>query len=379
MRDIAPFHVMELVAHAKALEAEGRDIVHLEVGEPDFPTAAPILAAAQQFLQAGRVAYTNACGIPELRAAISSWYQQQFNVSVPSERIVITAGASGALQLALGGLVSPGDEWLIPDPGYPCNRHFVRLFEGSPRAIAVGADSAYQPTAIQVAGHWQAATRGVMLASPSNPTGTLLPPDELAAIWSEVQNRGGSLIVDEIYQGLVYDGHPTTALSLSDDIFVINSFSKYFGMTGWRLGWMVVPESHLRNVEKLAQNLFICAPTVAQYAALAAFTPAALDIFEARRREFQQRRDALVTGLRAIGFGIPVIPQGAFYVYAESSRFSSDSYQLAYRLLEDADVAATPGIDFGDNGAAAHIRFAYTTGIDRIEEAIRRLNACLNK
>ena len=379
MRDIAPFHVMELVARAKALEAEERDIVHLEVGEPDFPTAAPILAAAQQFLQAGRVAYTHACGIPELRAAIAQWYHDQFGVTVASERIVITSGASGALQLALGALVSPGDEWLIPDPGYPCNRHFVRLFEGCPRSIAVGADSAYQPTAAQVAEHWQAATRGVMLASPSNPTGTLLHPNELAAIWHEVRTRGGALIVDEIYQGLVYDGQPTTALALSDEIFVINSFSKYFGMTGWRLGWVVVPEAHLRNVEKLAQNLFICAPTVAQYAALAAFTQPALNIFEARRREFQQRRDALITGLRAIGFGIPVIPQGAFYVYAESSKFADDSYALAYCLLNEAGVAATPGIDFGEASAARHIRFAYTTGIDRIEEAIRRLDACLSK
>ncbi|MBK6638013.1 MAG: pyridoxal phosphate-dependent aminotransferase [Rhodocyclaceae bacterium] len=379
MRDIAPFHVMELVARAKALEAEGRDIVHLEVGEPDFPTAAPILAAAQQFLQAGRVAYTHACGIAPLREAISAWYQHQFGVDVPPARIVITAGASGALQLALGALVSPGDEWLIPDPGYPCNRHFVRLFEGVPRAISVGADSVYQPTAAQVARHWQAATRGVMLASPSNPTGTLLPPQELAGIWNEVQGRGGALIVDEIYQGLVYDSQAATALALSDEIFVINSFSKYFGMTGWRLGWVVVPEAHLRNVEKLAQNLFICAPTVAQYAALAAFSSAALDIFEARRREFLQRRDVLIAGLRCIGFGIPIVPQGAFYVYAESSRFASDSYALAYRLLNDAGVAATPGIDFGDTNAAAHIRFAYTTDIARIEEAIARLDACLNR
>jgi aspartate/methionine/tyrosine aminotransferase len=373
MNDIAPFHVMELVARAKQLETAGHDIIHLEVGEPDFKTAAPIINAAQRFLAQGEVKYTPALGLPELRQAIADFYQNHFGVTVAAERIVVTAGASGALQLALGVLVAPGDEWLQPDPGYPCNRHFVRVFEGVPKLLPVGPESQFQPTAAQIAAAWTGNTRGIMLASPSNPTGTVLDPAELERIIHQVHAAAGNIIVDEIYQGLTYGAAPFTALSISDDVFVVNSFSKYFGMTGWRLGWLVAPTAYLRSIEKLAQNLFICAPTVSQHAALAAFTPETLAEFERRREEFSQRRDVLLNGLSELGLRVPASPQGAFYAYADISTWGGDSFNLAQQLLEKLGIAATPGIDFGKHRAADHMRFAYTTTQDKITEALARL------
>jgi aspartate/methionine/tyrosine aminotransferase len=377
MAQIAPFHVMELMAKAQALEAAGRSIVHFEVGEPAFATAEPIIAAAHRFLAGGHVHYTAALGLPALREAIAAFYQRRYGVSVAAERIVVTAGASGALLLALGALVSPGDEWLLPDPGYPCNRHFMRLVEGIPVAMPVGAATGYQPTSGQVQAAWSTRTRGVMLASPSNPTGTLLDRASLDSIWREVRTRGGNLIVDEIYHGLTYGLDAETALSISDDIFVINSFSKYFGMTGWRLGWLVVPPGYARAVEKLAQNLFICASTVAQHAALAAFETDTIAILETRRAEFAARRDILVPGLRQLGFDIPVDPRGAFYAYANVSTLSKDSFEFAERLLADAGVAATPGVDFGDHRPREHMRFSYTVEQSVIEEGLDRLRRFL--
>jgi aspartate/methionine/tyrosine aminotransferase len=373
MNGIAPFHVMELVARAKQLEAAGRDIIHLEVGEPDFKTAAPIIEAAQTFLTQGEVKYTPALGLPELRQAISAFYESHFGVAIAAERIIITAGASGALQLALGVLVAPGDEWLQPDPGYPCNRHFVRVFEGVPKLLPVGPETQFQPTARQIDQAWTANTRGIMLASPSNPTGTTLDPAELERIVHQVHAADGNLIVDEIYQGLTYGAKPVTALSISDDVFVVNSFSKYFGMTGWRLGWLVAPTAYLRPIEKLAQNLFICAPTVSQHAALAAFSAEALTELERRRDEFSRRRDLLLNGLRELGLGVPASPHGAFYVYADVTTWGGDSFNLAQQLLEQLGIAATPGIDFGEYRATDYMRFAYTTTQDKIAEALARL------
>ena len=269
MAQIAPFHVMELMARAQALEAEGRSIIHLEVGEPDFATAGPILEAAQRFLSGGHVHYTAAPGLQQLREAISGHYHTRYGLEIAPARIVVTAGASGALLLALGVLVSPGDEWLMPDPGYPCNRHFVRLLEGRPVSLAVNAASNYQPTATQVAASWTDKTRGLLVASPANPTGTLLAAETMAALAGIVAKRGGTLLVDEIYHGLTYGTDAMSALAISDEVFVINSFSKYFGMTGWRLGWLVAPQPYVREIEKLAQNLYIAPSTVAQHAALA--------------------------------------------------------------------------------------------------------------
>lgn len=373
MAGIAPFHVMELMAKAQALEAQGRDIVHMEVGEPDFPTPQPVIEAAQRFLAGGHVHYTGALGLPALREAITGWYATRYGITVDPGRIVVTAGASGALLLALGALVSPGDEWLLADPGYPCNRHFVRFCEGVPQAIPVDAATAYQPTAEKVGACWTAKTRGLMVASPANPTGTLIEPARLAELWQTVQARGGTLLVDEIYHGLTYGLDARTALEISDEIVVINSFSKYFGMTGWRLGWLVLPPGLVRTVEKLAQNLYIAPSTPAQHAALAAFDPATIAILEARREVFQRRRDLLLPGLAALGFSIGAKPCGAFYIYADIGELAADSFELAERLISQAGVAATPGLDFGTHAPQRFMRFAYTVAEERLAEGLARM------
>ena len=377
MADIAPFHVMALLARAKELEAAGRSIVHMEIGEPDFPTAEPIVAAGQRALAAGRTRYTAAAGLPELRQAISDHYRERYGVEIPARRILITPGASGALQLATAALINPGDRVLLADPGYPCNRHFVRLVEGRAVGVPVGPETGYQLTAELVERHWDEQTTAVLLASPANPTGTAIAPEALAAIVATIEARGGRLIMDEIYHGLIYGAPVQTALAYSDQVLVVNSFSKYYGMTGWRLGWLVAPEDLVGTVEKLAQNLFLAASTPAQHAALAAFTPAAAAIFEARRREFLARRDFLLPALRELGFRIPVTPDGAFYLYANCGRFTDDSHGFALRLLEETGVAITPGIDFGGHLPHRHVRFAYTNAIPQLAEGVERLRRAL--
>lgn len=378
VRDIEPFHVMELLARAKQLEAEGRSIIHMEVGEPDFSTAEPIVLAGQRALEQGHTAYSPALGLPALREAIAGHYAHRYEVAVDPGRIIVTSGGSAALQLALGVLVDIGDEVLLTDPGYPCNRHFVRLYEGHARNVPVHRDTRYQLTAELLRAHWTRSTVAALVASPANPTGTLIDAREMAEMADFAAQQGGTLIVDEIYHGLVYDAQAPTALALSDKVFVLNSFSKYFGMTGWRLGWIVVPEAYVRAVEKLQQNIYISASTPAQYAALAAFTPEAETIFEARRRAFNERRDYLLPALRELGFGIPVTPDGAFYLYANCERFGLDSFEFSQRLLEEAGVAVTPGIDFGEFGAAQHMRFAYTTGLEQLREGVARLERFLH-
>jgi len=377
MQDIQPFRVMQLLSRARRLEAGGRDIVHMEIGEPDFPTPAPVIAAVSRAIADGDVRYTPATGLPALREAIAAWYLRQEGVALDPSRIVVTPGASGALLLVLGAILDPGRSVLMADPGYPCNRNFARFLDGRSQAIPVGADTGYQLTAQQVAAHWDDTTAAVLVASPSNPTGTLIPGDELRRIREFVTRKNGVLIVDEIYHGLVYDGRAETALALGDDLFVINSFSKYFGLTGWRIGWLVAPESVVPDLDKLAQNLFLAAPTPAQHAALAALQPDTLAILERRRDEFHQRRDYLMPALREIGFEIPVTPQGAFYLYANCERFSDDSLRFAETLLDETGVAITPGLDFGANQPEKHLRFAYTTSQSRLEEGVRRLKACL--
>lgn len=375
--DIPPFHVMALLARARELEAAGRSIVHMEIGEPDFPTAAPIVAAAQAALAAGHTQYTPAAGLPSLRKAIAGRYRTRYGVSVDPARILVTPGASGALQLVLAALVDPGREVLMSDPGYPCNRNFVRMLEG--RAVAVPTDAAhgYQLTPELAHTHWSDRTAAVLVASPANPSGTLLSQAQIEGLHALTRERGAALIVDEIYHRLTYGPASATAartaLGISDDIFIVNSFSKYFGMTGWRLGWLVAPESHVGALDRLAQNLFLAAPTLAQHAALAAFTPQAEAIFEERRRIFAERRDFLLPALRELGFGIPVEPQGAFYLYANCGRFTADSFAFCRDLLERAGVAVTPGIDFGSYRANTHVRFAYTTSLERLQEGVARL------
>ena len=370
---VAPFHVMELLARARELEAQGRNIVHMEIGEPDFPTAKPICDAGIRVIETGNLFYTPALGLPQLREAIARFYKERYDVTVPASRIIVTSGASGALLLAIAVLIDHGDEVLMADPGYPCNRNFVRMMGGVADEIAVGADTAYQLTPELVAARWTAKTRAVMVASPSNPTGTLMPAPALEKIAALARERGGAMIVDEIYHGLVYENEYTTALSFCDDVFVINSFSKYFNMTGWRLGWMVVPEGYVREFEKLSQNIYLSAPTPSQHAALAAFEPETIAILEERRLEFKARRDFLLPALRDIGFKIPVVPQGAFYIYADCSALCTDSFAFARDLLEQAGVAITPGADFGANAAERHVRFAYTSAIPVLAEGVKRI------
>jgi len=370
MAEIEPFHVMDVQNRAHELEAAGRRIVHMEIGQPDFPAPPAVADAAVEAIRKRRLGYTDSTGLPQLRRAISDYYRDRFGVAVPPTRIVVTAGASGAFLLALGALVDPHDEVLMPDPCYPCNRHFVRLFEGRPRAIPVDEGSRYQLTAADVRASWTPATRGVLLASPSNPTGTSIPREELRAIIESARALGGFVVVDEIYQGLVYGGQASTVLELADDVFVVNSFSKYFCMTGWRLGWIVAPESHAREIEKLAQNAFICASAPAQYAALSAFRPETLAVLEQRRKEFERRRDYMVPALRRLGFRIPLMPEGAFYIYAGCEAFSGDSVAFAMRVLDEAGVAITPGLDFGSNGPERHVRFAYTRSLDDLREGV---------
>lgn len=373
LADIQPFQAMELLRRARELQAEGKDVIHMEVGEPDFPTPAPICEAGSRCLATGDVHYTAALGLPILREAIARYYQERFGAEVPPERIVVTPGASGALMLALAATTDPGDEWLIPDPGYPSNRQLVRAFEGVPRALPVQAGADFQPTTEEVEAAWTPATRGLMVATPANPTGTLLSPERLLALRKAVQARNGLLIVDEIYQGLSYGVPSSTALTQFHDAFVVNSFSKYFGMTGWRLGWLVAPDGYARQIERLAQHFFISPSTVAQHAALAAFAPATLEILEERRAAFEIRRNVLLPALRDLGFRIAAEPAGAFYIYADVSAISEDSEALARHFIEQAFVATTPGLDFGAHAPRQHLRIAYTTEVPRLLEAVERM------
>jgi len=373
MGRIRPFHVMELLARAQALEAAGRSIVHMEVGEPDFATPEPVVQAGIEALQQGHTHYLPAMGLPELRMAIARDYQIRYGVAVDWERIVVTPGSSGALQLVMGVLLDPGDSVLLADPGYPCNRNFVLAAGGEPVSIPVGVETGYQLSAELVDAAWRDDTKAVLLATPANPTGTLVSREELAAIQRLVRDRDGILIVDEIYQGLVYDDRAYSALALDQGLFVINSFSKYFGMTGWRLGWTVAPDAYVESLNRLAQNIFLSSPSVAQYAALAAFLPETLAVLEQRKAAYRQRRDYLLPALRDLGFEIPLVPEGAFYLYADCSAFTDDSFSFCQDLLEQAGVAVTPGKDFGDNAPGSHVRFAYTTEIPQLEEGVARL------
>jgi aspartate/methionine/tyrosine aminotransferase len=371
--EIQPFVVMDVLARAHALEAAGRRVIHMEIGEPDFTAAPQVVEAAVRALRDGRTAYTATLGLPALREAIAAHYASRFSKNVTPGRIAITAGASGGLLLTLALYVNPGDEILVPDPGYPGYRHMVRAFEGITRPLRVSPASNFQPTLEMVRAACGPRTRGLLLGSPSNPTGTLISNAELRSIARFIAGRGGVLIVDEIYQGLTYGAEPSTALGLPGEVAIVNSFSKYFCMTGWRLGWVVLPPARMREFEKLAQHLYICAPSVAQHAALACFSPAALQIFERRRIEFRRRRDFLLPAIERAGLAVPGRPEGAFYLYAACPGKNADAKQFALQLLENEGVAATPGVDFGSNGTRGFVRFAYTRALADLQEAARRL------
>ena len=377
LSQIEPFHVMEIATHARALEAQGRDVIHMEIGEPDFPTPQPVIDAAQSLLASGQIYYTSALGIRALREAISGHYRRLHGLDIAPERIIVTAGGSAALLLTCALLVGRDDEILLTDPSYPCNRHFVRVMEGVPRTLPVGPDDAYQFTAAMIDRAWGRSTKGVLVASPSNPTGTSLHEGELKRIVDCVAAHGGLLISDETYAGLNYGRPPETALAYGDDAFVVSSFSKYWNMTGWRLGWLVAPERHVRDLEKLAQNLYISPAALSQHAALACFSDAAYAIAEARRAEFQARRDYFATALGKIGFKIPILPDGGFFVYADVSAFTRDSEKFASEMLDRTGVAFAPGIDFGEFRAREHVRMAYAVNMAKLQDGVARLAGAL--
>lgn len=368
--EIEPFEVMDVLSRAQALERAGRRVVHMEIGEPDFTAPEPVVEAGIRAMREGRTAYTATLGVHALREAIATHYERRFGATVAPERIAITSGASGGLLTVAALYVDAGDEVLVPDPGYPGYRHFVRAFEGAARILPVSAASNFQPTLEMVRAAWGSRTKGLLLGSPSNPTGTLIARAELERIAAFIADEGGVLIVDEIYQGLVYGTEPWTAFGVAGDVVLVNSFSKYFCMTGWRLGWVVLPENALRGFEKLAQHLFISAPAAAQHAAVSAFSAESLAILEKRRREFARRRDFLVPALKKAGLSIPAEPHGAFYVYADVGR---DARAFARDLLENEAVAATPGVDFGANGTDRYVRFAYTRSMEDLDEAAKRI------
>jgi aspartate/methionine/tyrosine aminotransferase len=384
---IEPFYVMEV---AKAASELGQKIAHtdapmvfLNIGEPDFTAPPLVQQAAEKAVRDGRTQYTPATGLPALRERISDWYASRFGVNVSANRIVVTAGASAALHLACLALIESGDEVLMPDPSYPCNRHFVSAAEGRAVLVPTTAQERFQLSADKVQAAWGPRTRGVLLASPSNPTGTSIHPDELRRIHQVVQGRGGITVVDEIYLALSFDDQfGQTALALDEHIISINSFSKYFNMTGWRLGWMVVPEKLVPVIERLAQNLFICPSTIAQHAALACFEPDSIALYEQRRAEFKARRDYFIPQLNAMGLSVPVMPDGAFYAWADCSAACAklgikDSWDFAFEMMNQAHVAITPGRDFGSAQTQQFVRFSTASSLEHLQTAVERLRSVL--
>jgi len=382
---IEPFYVMEVAKAASALAREvahtDRPMIFLNIGEPDFTAPPLVQEAAARAIHDGTTQYTQATGLDALRERISGWYTERFGVDVPARRIVVTAGASAALQLACLALIEAGDEILLPDPSYPCNRHFVSAADGQAVLVPTTATERFQLTADKVESHWTDKTRGVLLASPSNPTGTSIAPDELRRIHEVVTRRGGITLIDEIYLGLSYDAKfGQTALAIDDQVISINSFSKYFNMTGWRLGWLVVPDALVPVIERLAQNLFICASTVSQYAALACFEAESIAEYERRRAEFKARRDWFIPQLDALGLTVPVMPDGAFYAWADCTSFAQKlgiegSWDFAFETMKRAHVAVTPGRDFGTAETSRFVRFSTASSMEHLQEAVQRLKA----
>ncbi len=384
---IEPFYVMEVAKAAQALAAQvagtADPMIFLNIGEPDFTAPPLVQAAANQAIRDGLTQYTPALGLAPLREALSQWYAQRFGVDVPASRIVITAGASAALQLVCLALINAGDEILMPDPSYPCNRHFVSAAEGNAVLLPTTAEERFQLSADKVSAAWGDKTRGVLLASPSNPTGSSIAPAELRKIHDVVKARDGVTIIDEIYLGLSYDeAYGQTALAIDDNIISINSFSKYFNMTGWRLGWAVVPEALVPAIERIAQNLFICASTISQHAALACFAHESIAEYERRRAEFKARRDYFIPELEKLGMPVPVVPDGAFYAWADCTEAAkrlqvSGSWDFAYAVMNQAHLAITPGRDFGTLDTGRFVRFSTANSMAQLQEAIARLHKIL--
>lgn len=372
--DISSFIVMEILEKAHRLERDGRDIIHLEIGEPDFDTPKPIVEAGIKALKDGKTHYTPSLGIPELREKIAEFYHRYYGVDISPERVAVTNGTSGAFLLIMAAILDIGDELIFTDPGYPCYPNFARTFDAIPVFVPVYEEENFEVSPSRLRSALSPKTKAILLASPANPSGTLTRPEVL----QEAIEMAPFFISDEIYHGLVYEGEEHTALEFSDEVIVINGFSKLFAMTGWRLGWMIVPRNLLRTVHKFAQNLFICPSSIAQYAALAAFDESWSYVLE-MKREYDARRKVIVDGLRELGFVIKSTPAGAFYVFANISRFSDDSFKFAHEILDEAGVAVTPGVDFGTNRTNHYIRFSYANSLENINEALRRLEKFLKE
>jgi aspartate/methionine/tyrosine aminotransferase len=382
---IEPFYVMEVAKAAKTIErnqkAGDAAMVYLNIGEPDFTAPPLVQEAALKAIADGKSQYTHALGLDDLRQRLSDWYARRFGLQISAQRIVITAGASAALQLACLALIEAGDEILMPDPSYPCNRQFVSAADGRAVMLPCDASSRFQLGADQVAEHWKPQTRGVLLASPSNPTGTSIDPLEIAKIHERVCQQGGITLVDEIYLGLSFDDrYGQSALAIDEQVISINSFSKYFNMTGWRLGWLVLPTHLVPVVERLAQNLFICPSTIAQHAALACFETESLDLYEQRRAQFKLRRDTFIPALAKVGLEVPVMPDGAFYAWADCTQLLKKlglpgSWELSFELMKQAALAVAPGRDFGQARTQNFLRFSTASSMDNLQIALQRLQA----
>lgn len=372
-----PFYAVEVFKQVSALKEQGKDIISLGIGEPDFTAPEAVVAELERAARSGLSGYSEPAGLAQLRQAVASYYKDHFGANVSPERVIITSGASGALTLAALALINPGDEVLMPDPSYPANQNFIMGAGGIPRLIPCTKEQRFQLDANTVAENWGPNTKGVLIASPSNPTGTSIQPQALQELINEVRKRNGFIIMDEIYLGLYYDGKPESALVLDDNIIVINSFSKYFHMTGWRLGWVIAPKELIPAIDKLAASLAICAPTLSQHAALACFQPEVMDIYRERKESFRKRRDYLVPALEEIGLKVPVKPDGAFYVYTDIREYSDNSMEFSNKLLHEAGVAVVPGQDFGPAHASYSLRFSYATKMDQLQEAVHRMRRFL--
>lgn len=371
-QEIRPFLAMDVLERAQAIERKtGVNVIHLEVGEPDFNTPPAIVDAAVRAMRDGETHYTHSLGLPELRQAIAAWYAAEYSVRVSPEQIIVTSGSSPAILLALAALLDPGDEVVLSDPRYACYANFIQLCDGVCVDVPVDETEAFQYTAAKVRSHLTSRTKAILINSPANPTGTLLPFDEMAGI----AGLGPLVISDEVYHGLVYDGRAHSILECTDQALVLNGFSKLFAMTGWRLGYVIAPPSLVRPMQKIQQNLFISAGAFVQYAGIAALQQSWPDV-QRMVEMYNQRRQVILAGLRDIGFGVPYDPTGAFYVFADATRFGRDSYTLAFDILERAKVAVAPGIDFGRNGEG-YLRFSYANSLENIHEALRRLKQYL--
>jgi aspartate/methionine/tyrosine aminotransferase len=372
-REITPFIAMDVLETAQVMERSGETIIHLEVGEPDFDTPECIKEAAIRALKDGKTHYTDSRGIIELREAVSDHYFRQYRVSVSPDQVIITSGTSPAMFMVFSALIEPGQEIIISDPHYACYPNFIRFAQGSPVKVPVYEEDGFQYFPDEIRRRIGPKTKGIFINSPSNPTGTLLSEDRM----KEVARFNPYIISDEVYHGLVYEGQEHSILEFTDRAFVLNGFSKVFAMTGWRLGYLIAPLEFIRPLQKIHQNFFISANSVAQWAGIAALTQAQEDV--ARMREiYNRRRKVMISRLKALGFGLKVEPTGAFYVLANAKIFLPDSYKLAFDILKKAKVGVTPGIDFGA-GAEGYLRFTYANSVERIEEGMERLQMYLNR